>query len=129
MELDPEDDAAYVNWGPQWRTPTLDQMQELEEKCNWQWTKMNNVNGCLVTGPNGKSIFLPASGGRSSRLYNDGKCSYLWSRTLCSKDKLAIEAADQNHAYIMFFNSWRDEVWYDSRSVGISVRAVRASYK
>ena len=129
MELDPEDDAACVNWGPQWRMPTLEQIQELVDKCYWQWTQKNDVNGYLVTGPNGNSIFLPASGARSSRLYNDGKCSYFWSRTLCSKDKLAIESADHEDAYIMFFNWWNNEVWYDRRSDGNTVRAVRAYHK
>ena len=128
MELDPEDDAAYVNCGSSWRMPTLEQLQELIEKCNWQWTQMNNVKGHLVTGPNGNSFFLPAAGGRSSNLYNDGKFAYYWSRTLCSSGKLTIEAADQGEAYILFFNSGGDHhVWYDSRYEGNTVRAVRVS--
>ena len=127
--LDPEDDAAYVNWGSKWRMPTLEQFQELLDKCDWQWTKRNGVNGQLVTGPNGKSIFLPAAGGRTNRLYNDGICGYYWSRTLCSPDILRIEAADQNHAYILFVDDWRSEVWYDVRYDGQAVRAVRAPRK
>ena len=130
MELDPEDDAAYVNWGPRWRMPTLEQLQELLEKCTWQWIQKDNVNGYIVTGPNGNSIFLPTSGGYSSHLYYDGKYAYYWSRSLCSREKLAIEAADQADAYILFFNYWGDQqVWYDSRYVGNTVRAVRASQK
>ena len=130
MELEPEDDAAYVNMGSNWRMPTLEQLQELVEKCNWQWTQRNGVDGYLVTGRNGKSMFMPASGGRSSELYNDGWCAYYWSRTLCSKEKLTIEAADQGEAYILFFNKWGDqEIWYDSRYDGNTVRAVRVSRK
>ena len=130
MELDTEDDAAFVNWGSNWRTPTLEQLQELKEKCDWQWTKRNGVNGYLVTGRNGNTIFMPASGARSSDLYNDGVCAYYWSRTLCSSEKLAIEAADQGDAYILFFNRWGEQlVWYDSRYEGNTVRAVRASRK
>ena len=129
MELDPEDDAAYVNWGSKWRMPTLEQFQELVENCDWQWTNRKGVNGQLVTGPNGKSIFLPAAGGRIDHLYNDGICAYYWSRTLCSRDKLAIEAADQHNAYILFFDSWSNEVWYDTRTDGQTVRAVRTSRK
>ena len=30
-ELDPGDDAAYVNWGSKWRMPSLEQMQELRD--------------------------------------------------------------------------------------------------
>ena len=129
-ELELEDDAAYVNMGSNWRMPTLEQLQELVEKCNWERTQKNGVNGYLVTGRNGKSIFLPAAGGRSSCLYHDGRCAYYWSRTLCSSNKLTIEAADQGEAYILFFNEWGEqEVWYDSRYDGNTIRAVRASRK
>ena len=130
MELDPEDDAAYVNWGPGWRMPTLEQLQELVEDCDWQWTQMNGVKGCLVTGRNGNSIFLPASGGCASDIYYDGKFAYYWSRSLYSREKLTIEAAGQGEAYILFFNQWNEqEIWYNSRYSGIPVRAVCASRK
>ena len=32
-ELDPEDDAAYVNWGSSWRMPTEQQLKELIYVC------------------------------------------------------------------------------------------------
>ena len=60
--LDPEDDAATVNWGGAWRMPTEEEFTELSEKCQWTWTTQNEVNGYKVVGPNGNSIFLPASG-------------------------------------------------------------------
>ena len=129
-ELDPEDDAAYVNWGSNWRMPTLEQLQELKEKCTWEWTVQNGVKGYLVTGRNGNSIFLPAAGGRSYDLYYDGKFAYYWSRSLCSPGKLKIEDAGQRHAYILFFNSFGEqEIWYNSRYEGNTVRAVRISRK
>lgn len=57
--LDPEDDAAYVNWGPQWRMPTVNQLVELKDNCTWKKTTRNGVVGCQVTGPNGNTLFLP----------------------------------------------------------------------
>ena len=123
--LDPEDDAAYVNWGPKWRTPSLAQIQELMEKCNWEFIQRKGVNGYLVTGPNRKSIFLPASGGYSDKIFNDRRYGYYWSRMRCSPNILPIEAADQGEAYIMFFSSSSKEVWYDHRYDGIPVRPVR----
>jgi hypothetical protein len=60
--LDSEDDAARVNLGGDWRMPTDAEWTELREKCTWTWTSWNGVNGREVTGPNGKSIFLPAAG-------------------------------------------------------------------
>ena len=62
--LDPQDDAAYVNWGPSWRIPTTNQQKELIDKCTWTWTQHNGVNGLLATGPNGNTLFLPAAGMR-----------------------------------------------------------------
>ena len=104
-------------------------MQELVDKCEWEWTRVKGVNGQLVTGPNGNSIFLPAAGGRVEYQFNDGVCAYYWSRTLCSPEKLRIEAADQHDAYLLFLDRWDSEVWYDSRYDGNTVRAVRARRK
>ena len=111
-ELDPEDDAAYVNWGSVARMPSLEQIKELRDNCNWQWTERNGVNGQLVTGPNGNTIFLPAAGAVSWGLY--------WSRTL-DPDLSA-------YACNLFFASWSVD-WYDDlyRLGGFSVRAVRVS--
>ena len=57
-----EYDAATVNLGSDWRMPTRSEMQELIDKCIWEWTQINNVNGYKVIGKNGNSIFLPAAG-------------------------------------------------------------------
>ena len=55
-------DAARANWGGTWRLPTKKEMEELKNKCTWQWTTQSGVKGYKVTGPNGNSIFLPAAG-------------------------------------------------------------------
>ena len=81
--LDPEDDAAYMNWGDSWRMPTDDEWEELLSNCTWTWTLQNNVNGRLVTGPNGKSIFLPAAGDRGDTYLNSADFSgTFWSSSL-----------------------------------------------
>ena len=61
-ELNLKDDAAYVNWGSQWRMPTDDQFHELFNSCSWRWTQLNGVKGLQVKGPNGNTLFLPAAG-------------------------------------------------------------------
>ena len=68
-----EDDAARVNWGGSWRIPTQKEQQELVEQCKWVWVSVNGHFGYKVTGPTGKSIFLPASGiaGYSNSRYAD----------------------------------------------------------
>lgn len=66
MTLRKTDDAACVNWGGSWRTPTKAEMDELLKSCDWEWTEQNGVSGYLVSGKKSgfkdKSIFLPASG-------------------------------------------------------------------
>ena len=85
--LDPEDDAAYVNWGDSWRMPTKAEWQELIDSCTWTWTTQNGINGYKVTsnkeGYTDKFIFLPAAGGRSGNgLYDVGSFGYYWSSSL-----------------------------------------------
>lgn len=80
--LDPEDDAAHVNLGGNWRMPTEYEMTELIEKCTWEWTQQNGVDGYFVTGPNGNGIFLPAAGFRcDTNLYGTDAGSY-WSSSV-----------------------------------------------
>ena len=62
LKLRPEHDAAHVNWGGGWRMPTVYEMRELKENSSLEWTEMNGVKGCKLTGPNGNFIFLPAAG-------------------------------------------------------------------
>ena len=117
-ELDPEDDAAYVNWGENWRMPTYEQQKELQTKCTWTWTTQNGVNGRLVTGPNGNTLFLPAAGDRDdSSLGGAGSWGGYWSRTLSGYGPAS--------AYSVYFGS-DDVFWYDDgRSDGLTVRPVR----
>lgn len=80
--LDPEDDAATMNWGGVWRMPTYEELEELSNNSIGEWITQNGVNGCRIIGPNGNSIFLPAAG----NMYADGfnsveHCSY-WSSSL-----------------------------------------------
>jgi len=82
--LEPEDDAAHVILGGKWRMPTDAECTELIEKCTWTWTTQNEVNGHLVTGPNGNSIFLPAAGYRWCDFYEiAGSAGLYWSSSLC----------------------------------------------
>ena len=113
--LDPEDDAAHVNWGGSWRMPTVEECEELINKCTWTWTTQNGVNGRLVTGPNGKSIFLPAAGRRDD-ISSAGAKGYYWSSSLYSDNP--------SYAYYVYFNSDRVFRNSSSRYHGQSIRPV-----
>ncbi len=81
--LDAEDDAATANWGAGYRMPTSDEFTELNDNCTWTWDSLHN--GYTVTGTNGNSIFLPASGCRDgSSLDCHGSNGYYWHATLPS---------------------------------------------
>lgn len=43
--LEPEDDAATVLWGTEWRMPTLDEIEELLTYCYWRYTSSYNGSG------------------------------------------------------------------------------------
>ena len=119
-ELDPEDDVAYVHWGPSWRMPAKAQQDELREHCTWTWTTLNGVNGCLVTGPNGNSIFLPAAGYRWKEILlgvGEDSDGIYWSRSL---NFVLSEVA-----YCLYFNSDNSGRSCNDRSLGFPVRAVR----
>lgn len=64
--LDPEDDAASVNWSGAWRMPTREDVAELRDNCSFEMTSINGVYGCLVksniSGYSDKSFFIPAAG-------------------------------------------------------------------
>ena len=73
-------DVAATKWGGDWRMPTQAELQELVEKCTWEWTTYNGVNGRRVTGPNENSIFLPAAGRRQGTDFlNAGSYGFYWS--------------------------------------------------
>ena len=117
-ELVPEDDAAYVNWGSSWRMPTKEQQVELDEKCTWTWTQLNGVNGQMVTGPNGNTIFLPAAGGRTYESIDGlGASGNYWSRTLFTGSSYYADKL-----YFSKYGAYWDNYY---RCCGFTVRAVR----
>jgi hypothetical protein len=69
-------DAAHVKWGGNWRMPFLNELLELKYNCTWEWSKVNGMNGFVVTGPNGNSIFIPCS----------DKTIVLWACTISNNE-------------------------------------------
>ena len=117
-----EYDAATANWGSSWRIPTYDEIEELSDNCSWTWTTYNSVYGYFVTGTNGNSIFLPASGIRSgSSLFGAGTGGYYWSST-------SDDDYNDEYNYAIGLYLYEDIVgygWgYGNRSEGHSVRPV-----
>lgn len=118
-QLDPEDDAAAVYakthqvaiWDAQWHIPTEKEFAELIEKCKWTWKK----NGYQVTGPNGKSIFLPTAGFAGSDVKDVG---YYWTSTLCTDFPCYAYAVMFGDGFIGWNNG--------TRYKGYSIRPVKS---
>ena len=74
-------DAARYHWGSSWRLPSQKELEELGEKCRWTWTRQDGLAGYKVIGPNGNSIFMPASGsfGEGKLDHAVGAFGHYWS--------------------------------------------------
>ena len=129
--LDAEDDAATVNWGSKWCTPTKEQFDELNNLnyVSREWVQENGVYGCRITSKeNGRSIFLPATG-----IYEGTSLTYVgtygryWSQTVNT------DAYSQNPyitAYQISFvlqgnNNLNFSLQTSNRSSGRTIRPVR----
>ena len=117
--LDPEDDAATMNWGSEWCMPTKEQQDELRNNCTREWTTINGVKGCLLTSNiNEATLFLPAAGYIwNSTVSSGGSCGFYWSRNLKTTGA---------GSHSLFFSSNSMSITDYSRGYGQSVRAVRA---
>ena len=114
--LEADDDAATANWGAAYRMPTCDEFDELGANCTWTWDSSHN--GYTVTGKNGKSIFLPASGDRyGSSLDHHGSDGYYWSATLFS-------GCAYGACSLYFYSGYHDPGYDDDRYIGRTVRPV-----
>ena len=110
-------DAASANWGASWRMPTKIEMEELKRECNREWITINGVNGYKLTGPNGKSIFLPATGFRRESLHlNVNEYGAYWGST-------PYQGEGNNSGYTYFLVD-RYSVAWNSRFMGFAIRPV-----
>ena len=108
-------DAATVNRGDSWRMPTLTETQEILENCTWEWTTQNEVKGCLVTGDNGNSIFLPAAGWKLNKGTYDRIEGFYWNS--CD------DYGTYNSGIILFNSSYASAYNYE-RYYGFPIRPV-----
>ncbi len=123
--LDPEDDAACVNWGDSCRMPTKAEFAELRnsDNCTWTWTCMSTSDGSSIHGykvtsvKNGNFILLPASGGRYYGIFDGhGSDGNYWSSTLYS--------SLSDHACYLYFSSSKHYRSKYYRYFGLTVRPV-----
>ena len=113
------DDAAYVNWGSNWRMPNDYDFRELINTHNTTTEKVtqNGVIGLKITSKsNGKSIFLPLAGFiNGSTLVGAGTNAYYWSS----------ETYDEERVCYLHIQNGDVTVSDCSRYMGQSIRPVR----
>ena len=104
-------DEAVSQFGN--RLPTKQQWEELKAECQWSW----NGSGYKITGPNGNSIVLPASGTRgcAGSVLAVGSGGLYWSST----------PRDSDYSWNLGFNSGGVYVYGSSRCYGHTVRLVQ----
>lgn len=119
--LEPEDDAAHVMWGGTWRMPSLEEATELMKECSKSVTTQNGVLGAVFTGPNGNSIFLPASGCKGDENNWEGLHGLFWLNSTQNNYWNSDPAADY---FEVDCQTVRYTTYRAPRSWGLSIRAV-----
>lgn len=72
-------DIATINWGKDWRLPTVEQIKELLDNSTIQATVQDGVPGYLLT-CNGKTLFLPKGGYKlKGETRSSGVMAYYWT--------------------------------------------------
>lgn len=123
-DLEPKDDAATMFWGGEWHVPTIEQQDELCNKCNWVWTDDymdTKVAGYVVTsrvpGYTDRSIFFPAAGKmKGNKLVDANVKGCYWSKTLYGFTPYG--------AYSLVLNQYAVDWDLGFREQGYTVRAV-----
>lgn len=111
IELDQADDAAYVQWGRNWRIPSEEQLEELYNNCTWSWTEKNGVKGYDVKSKtNNNSIFIPAA-------YNSGAKFAAYSTRTADRN-------DPTYSNSLFFNHELYDIVLVERYEGRTIRPV-----
>lgn len=121
-------DAAHVLWKGKWRMPKPAEINELIENCTWTWTSRSDATLGTVFGyevkskTNGKSIFLPARGYKSTDIiFGDRDEGYYWSGQVES----SIPAIFNQKAYNLYFSESEPGALKNSyRYVGLLIRPV-----
>ena len=144
--LDPEDDAAHINMGGNWRMPTVDECKELclntdiylvpnegEEiqgtaqeqgvnvTINWASPSKGTLKGVKFYKKGDKQtyMFVPAAGGAyDGSMQRVGECCYCWSSSLSS---LSVQ-----YARAFSFDASNDSIVSPNRLGGYPLRGVLA---
>lgn len=118
----PEDDAATVNWGPEWRMPTTKEFKELldDQYTTLDEANVNGISGLMITSKiNGNSVFLSFYGMRLGKsIMNFDKGYYFTS-------ELSYRSYSGGCVQIQPYNGDFYNVGGYHRAYGLTIRPVR----
>lgn len=100
-ELELVDDVAYRTMHGNWRMPSYLECLELAEKCTFYRAKYKGTDGWVVTGPNGKTLFLANDNNEEVTEYWSSSCGGLytaWSTNGCYAISLVTEGRVTNNS-------------------------------
>lgn len=116
--------------GDTYAIPTIDQLKELQDQCDYKFYTYNGVNGVLFTGKNGNTLFFPAAAsycGSEDGDYsiNDEGSGAYWSQSHSNYD-------DYNDFMEFYYDDWDKDMtvcFGERKSVynKLPIRAVKAS--
>lgn len=71
-------DAARAIWGETWRMPTKEEFLELIGNCTISYNTSGSYNGTVLTGPNGKKIYIRGNRYWTATPYNSYNAYYIY---------------------------------------------------
>ena len=126
-----EQDAAHVNMGEGWTTPSEDDYYELLENTTCTYTTNYNntgISGFIYTSNNNSnSIFFPIGGYVDGSQYTDELGNYI--NTISNSNEALCSTSSVNGAYFFIFNAYVDDnidnsIQYMYRTNGYNIRGI-----
>lgn len=119
--LELADDAAHINWGGGWRTPSDAEWQELFDGCTYEAINEDGVIGAkLISSYNGKSIFFSFAGFMTGTNWQEETLeSYYWGTGVRRNWPVNVSQA--------VFQNGSTYVTTSYRNIGIPVRPVHSA--
>ncbi|MBP5715688.1 MAG: hypothetical protein J6W69_01075, partial [Bacteroidales bacterium] len=116
--LELADDAAHINWGVGWKTPSDAEWQEIFNACTYEAINEDGVIGAkLISSYNGKSIFFSFAGFMTGTNWQEETLeSYYWGTGVRRNWPVNVSQA--------VFQNGSTYVTTSYRNIGLPVRAV-----
>lgn len=113
-------DVAYVKWGDGARMPTVNNINELIDNCDYSVKVVNGTNGLMILGPNGNKIFFPFSGVKEGDILESRNEACV---VRCST--ININEEDDDSVYGIIGSETSIEFREVGRTIGFSIRPVK----